>query len=856
MRSITSAPFIAAALAATALTATPVGAEGTSKRPDALPVAGASSPALEILRQINHNPALAHSKSARSDALLTTGSIVKSGGEDRVLYHFPAIDGGLRLGGETASLEWPVHIAREQLAGTVMLRLAYQNAVSIMPEASYLAVEVNGVMIGKRAIQSPDRSRVLSFPVPTNILVPGFNAVRLSARQRHRVDCSIRATHELWTDVDPTKTGLVFSSGNSALKSLDSIAAIARNKAGQVKIRMMAPQSRDAAQVARLMLLGQQTAIHADFSSPIVEVASEPGKGPGLDLFTGSLRELRAIAPDYAKSVHNQNTLQILSRDGDERVALIYITGEVTSDGDQDGFKRQLESFFPEKTRRGSVQGLSVAHRLSNNQVSEGKRIPFSQLGLESEEFNGRLYRRSFQINLPSDYFAADYNQAEMHLATGYSAGLDPNNKFIIRVNGVTATGFALSKPNGHVFHDKMLRLPLSSFRPGVNTIELEAQLASSNDQACDPAKQIRDRKRFVMSGKSWIRFPRLAHLARLPDLAGTVGAAFPYVIAGKAKPTTIAVPSPGYTELSAAANFATKIAVNAGVPLDFDLHYGTPEQSTKNAIVVATYGELPRSLSANIKGIDQGAFQTAWQSRNRTARNRQIAALQLESQDEYGVDTMSTASIDKIDVPAPAFSQDVQSSPLDAFNVNSKTSDPLDAWNTSQAEDEQRQTDAVTFTGHIKNLFSSVFGLGEKKQVETPIISNPNSDVLLTQSISPSHDQGVWTVLTAPSEQALKSGTALISKPDVSARITGETATINGIDRSVTASISAQSYIQVREFSLRNAHLIVAGWFSNNHLIYSLLLLAGLLGFGAISTRLLKSVGVDREEAEARADV
>ena len=104
---------------------------------------------------------------------------------------------------------------------------------------------------------------------------------------------------------------------------------------------------------------------------------------------------------------------------------------------------------------------------------------------------------------------------------------------------------------------------------------------------------------------------------------------------------------------------------------------------------------------------------------------------------------------------------------------------------------------------------------------------------------------------MTARSPEALQTSVSLLAKPSISGRVSGETATINGVDRTVTSSITAQNYVQVRGFSLRNLHLVVAGWFSNNHLFYSLLLLLTLLGVGFASTRVLKSSGVDADSEE-----
>ncbi|MEL7272887.1 MAG: cellulose biosynthesis cyclic di-GMP-binding regulatory protein BcsB [Pseudomonadota bacterium] len=806
-------------------------------------------PAVEMLRAIHRNPEISRSLRARNEALLTTGSIVRSRGKDRVLYHLPATVQGQRFAGETASKDWAVYIAQEQLRGDVTLRLAYQNAVSVMPEASHLAVEINGVMVGKRAIQSPGGADVVSFDVPSHILVPGYNAVRIVTRQRHRVDCSIDATHELWTDLDAARSGFVFEQGNSALNSLDSIAAIARNKAGQVKLRLLAGAERSTDQVGRTMLLAQHTAVYSDFDHPEVEVADSVGRGPGLDVFAGSLSDLHKLAPAYAKVVQQNKALQILSRDGDERVALILLTDAAAEGADMDAFKARLAQLFPQRPARGSAQGLAIIENQRSTKVSEGDRLPFASLGLQSQEFDGRLYRKSFSVNLPSDYLSADYDQAEINLAMGYAAGLGRDNKFIIRVNGVTVTGFALSKPSGHVYDNKMLRVPLSAFQPGANSVEFEAQLAKADDAGCAPQQQIANAKRFVLSGQSSIRFPRLAHLARLPDLSGTVSAAFPYVVGGKAQPTVIAVPNPGFGELSTAATFATGLAVKARKPLDFTLHYGEPTQETKNAIVISSYRHLPPKLSAGIKGIDQNAFRTAWMN---TEVGTQFAG-------GAGIDGMTTAGVSKEAKPyrvrTATPSQPVVH-PTAKPSAQRPQGDMLADWQPQEGVRKARQkdNDSLGFTAQVTGLVSSVLGVGEHEKVKTPLITNPDSDLLLSQSISPNHRDGVWTVVTGRSESALQGGMGLLAKPSVLSRIQGETVTINGVDKTVTSSITSQSYVQVRSFSLRNLHLIVAGWFSNNHFIYGMLMVLGLLLGGLVSSRLLRVVGVQNEKEEGRA--
>ncbi|MEM9676498.1 MAG: cellulose biosynthesis cyclic di-GMP-binding regulatory protein BcsB [Pseudomonadota bacterium] len=842
---------------ASAVTGYTTGQAGADSKNDA---------ALEVLRSIARTPSHARSMLVKSDALLVTGSVVKSGGTQRVLYHLPASEQGLRLHGESASLRWPVYIAEQQLAGDIALRLAYKNAVSVMPEASNIAVEINGVMIGKRTVQSPDRSRTLEFKVPSHILVPGYNAVRVLARQRHRVDCSIGATHELWTDIDPAKTGFVFGAGNSVLNTLQGLSALARNKGGQIRMRLIAPNLNDVTQVERSMALAQRAAVHANFENAHVEVAGSVGEGPGLDVFTGDLATLQNVAPAYAKAVRDRAGLQILSRDGDERVALILLQDATLAS--YTAYETTLDGLFQKRALRGSPAGLRAARLDQSRAIEKGEPIRFDRFGLSSEEFDGRLYRRSIGVDLPSDYFAADYNQAEINLATAYAAGLDRSAKFIVRVNGVTVTGFAMARPKGYVYKNKMLRVPLSAFRPGANTVEFEARLPNDTDRACDAAAQINAPKRFVISGKSTIRFPRLAHLARLPSLGGTVGSGFPYVINGKPQPTTVSVATPGYDGLSAVASFATQVAVKARTPLKFKLEYGQLRADAQNAIIVGSYSDLPTNMVSRLQGFDKGAFSTAWMQNIPGTSDRQFASYNLGRQPrDVGVDYTTTAGIAEAKVaPKEEFKAQNAASATpfadrpftDQTNLAQDGSigreDLFDNWTDGGDKPEPGREKGIGITDQVSQLVGSAFGLGKTNRTQSGVIVNTQSDLLLSQTMAPGSDRAVWTVLTARDEAALRSGVALLARPAIANRISGETASINAVDRTVTSTIVGQNYVQLRGFSLWNAHLIVAGWFSNNHFIFSLLLLFGILGGGVVSSLLLRRVGANGSSQSAKA--
>src|SRR5262249_50640632 len=113
------------------------------------------------------------------------------------LRHLPAASSGWRINGEIGTLEWPVYLLAAEAAGTRRFRIAYRSAASVLPEASYLTLIVNDVVIGRAPISPPAQVKPVDFEIAPGLLSRGFNSVRIFIEQQHRVDCSLDATYEL-----------------------------------------------------------------------------------------------------------------------------------------------------------------------------------------------------------------------------------------------------------------------------------------------------------------------------------------------------------------------------------------------------------------------------------------------------------------------------------------------------------------------------------------------------------------------------------------------------------------------------------------------------------------------------------
>lgn len=119
-----------------------------------------------------------------------------------------------RLEGEYDRKSWSIYLTPEQAAAAAKFNFAYQNAVVVAPEASQLTIFLNNRPIGQQQIGSSDNPSTVSFDVPRGLLQPGANLVSFEATQRHRTDCNIQSTYELWSDIDPARTYLSFTEEN------------------------------------------------------------------------------------------------------------------------------------------------------------------------------------------------------------------------------------------------------------------------------------------------------------------------------------------------------------------------------------------------------------------------------------------------------------------------------------------------------------------------------------------------------------------------------------------------------------------------------------------------------------------
>ncbi|WP_264047931.1 cellulose biosynthesis cyclic di-GMP-binding regulatory protein BcsB [Methylobacterium flocculans] len=742
---------------------------------------------------------------------------------------FPAVSSSLRLSGEESTLQWPVYLTESQAREHLRLRVGYLAAISVVPETSFLTAKVNGVAVGRSEIKAPGAIRIIEFDIPADLLKPGYNALAIGGVQRHRVDCSLDATYELWTQIDPAWTGLVSASGAATVNSLRDLPAVTPDARGIVPIRIVLRNRPGFATFERLIGLVQQLALAGNFSQVAVEFAGEAQGPAGLDIHvadvggdTGGLgRQPLTFEPSQG-----------------ERAARIVLSGDTPAEIEA---ASRIVGGIANREPMGSPQGLQALALARGVSVQGRETLPLSAFGLESGEFGGRLFRTRFDLTLPTDFVPADYDKITLNLAGGYAAGLELGAQIIVDVNGRNVASVPLANAGGEIFRDETITLPLSRWRPGRNEVELKALLPTPSDRVCEGGAA---RNRFLLLNRSTLAVPQLARAIRLPDLAATLGGGLPKVSPGQ-RPRLV-VPAPDRESMAAAATLAVQMALSAGKPIDFELTNDRALEGRTPTVVVGPARALDPAI-LRTTGLDPDQIRQIWQGR---------AATQLLSEPGRRFAVMDGASLDRLRndrppacaLPAagPRLAGAIERTRPDAER---RERDLVAEWNGATASQERLADQVATISARLgaaaRESWAATKAWAVDQVREPEIEIGSQASLIVSQGLPGRDPNGLLTVFTAPSAAALQASAICLTTPSIWNRIDGRVATLDANDGTLTNHGAKQArFVESAPASLGNLRLVVAGWFSTNPSVFTLILFVAAISLGLSTSAMLRGLG------------
>ncbi|NKK65484.1 cellulose biosynthesis cyclic di-GMP-binding regulatory protein BcsB [Rhizobium leguminosarum] len=700
----------------------------------------------------------------------------------------------LGLGGEYDRRSWSVYLTPEQAAAKASFTFAYQNAIVVAPEASALTVYLNNRPIGQQRVGSPDGPSTVTFEVPPSLLQPGANLVTFEADQRHRTDCSIQSTYELWSNIDPAGTFLSFTGRDAAqLSSADAIRAIGVDGAGKTEFDIVVPALEQPGTTKPLLRLAQGLSVLSSMPNQIFafSTASLPAGGPGkLSVLVGTAAELRPLFPGLppgaesaalAAFVTDQRSgLPILLISGPSWQAVSSAIDTIVSPTDRSSdIRRDVLT-----TERWSAPNAPLVFSDTN--------IALSQLGVKTTEFSGRRLRTSFNIAVPADFYANAYGEAKVLLDAAYTDNVMPGSHIDIYVNDNIASTVPITTTSGGILRHLPIRVTMRHFKPGLNSVAIEAILLTKDDAVCAPGSTAGATPRFALFDTSELQIPDFARVGQRPNLAAMAGTAYPY---GRAtEPTPLFIDRVDADTLSAAATLLGQMAITAGHPIAVETVASPNTIGDRDAIFIGSISQMPATA------LSQTNIATASQASWRPVADTQP-----------GVVDTGTA---------------------------------FEEWNSKVSGGVLRNR-ITAFREWVSRNFdisrSSLQFIPGAEQIFTPA----NADTLLVAQGSSPAGAGAWTVVAAPSAKDLREGlevlTTQLNWPQISGHITTYSSKTGKIE---TVPVTRFDFVPSTPWSIANYRLIAANWLSTNILSYASLLVVFVLLIGVTTSSMLRRLG------------
>jgi hypothetical protein len=707
-------------------------------------------------------------------------------------FLIPAADFG--LDGELDRKTWSIYLTQEQAGAPARLNLAYQNAIVVAPEVSKLSVMVNNRLIGQFPIRSPDGQSEVGFNIPAGLLQAGSNLISFEANQRHRTDCSVESTYELWADLDPARTYLSFAGADAAkLSSTDGIRAVGVSDKGATEFDFVVPALEQPGTTKPLMRLAQGLAVLSGMpnQSFAFQRSGLPLAGPGkLTVLVGTAAEIEPIIPTLPAAARTTPVASFIT-DPRSGAQVFLISGPSWQ-----AVGTAIENLVSPTDRSPDVRrDVLVTQRWQAPDASllfSDTEIPFSRLGVQTTQFSGRRFRTDFSVAVPSDFYANAYGEATVLLDAAYTQAVLPGSHIDIYVNGSVASTVPITNSGGGIFRHLPIRVTLRHFKPGLNSIAVEASLLTNDDKACAPGTTGSTDARFVLFDTSVFHMPDFARVGQRPNLAATAGTAYPYSRMSGVLP--LFMDRVDDDTLSATATFLGRLAMMAGGPIAVDPVASAAAIGDRDALFIGSISQVPPTALSQLNIAT--AAQASW---------RPVAEGQSSD-----VDTQATFDQWRSKVRSGSWSGQI-----------------------SVFEDWMRRNFDISF--------SSLRFAPSAEATFTP----PNAATLmLAQGASP-NGGGTWTLVTAPSSEDLKNDIAALSAQRNWPQIAGHITTYASATKKIASvPVTRFDFIPSQSASFANYRLIAANWLSTNILSYAVLLAASSVILGLATAALLSNLG------------
>ncbi len=560
------------------------------------------------------------------------------------------------------------------------LRLKYISSISLAAPRSQLRISLNDKVIAQipLAPSKPD-GNLIDIDVPQELLAPGFNTLKFSAAQHYTLQgCENPVSPELWTQINTVESKLIFDSTPQPLPTkLSELSTLIDRKSWSdydLNILTATKKPRDV-QLKWGGLIAQAAALRLDYVPLRIHHAMAgyrenvpPTGGQQLALFrhleqstltgrdnvlVGTKAELSPYLDKTISDNISDSYLAIFPLDEDPAHFLLIVSGRNDNEVTRAATTLAYMNFNLPGSSSAKITDLktpTLPPYTAKSVVHENRTYPFSELGIKNAVLKGmsggntNMAKLEFQV--PPDLFSARNGDVvlALHLASG--AGLRPDSVLNVMLNDRFEQAIPLSSPNGTVYRDYKVMIPIRSFKPGRNTIEFDPSMMPLVSKECE----ILQEKNLLTTlfGDSTLSMPSAAHHVRLPDLALFSKAAFPYTVQPDGSDLVVHVADQDSDTIASAWMLMAKIAQLMGVPQPQSEFSFTAPQSNKNLIVIGPYSKLDKRFrqAAPLDLGDSGKISYVVQTTSETNEPYTIQSAVAQTAQTQGLGNRHTAAL------------------------------------------------------------------------------------------------------------------------------------------------------------------------------------------------------------------
>jgi cellulose synthase operon protein B len=528
----------------------------------------------------------------------------------------------IELRGEAQTLAMTLVVPPMAPLTGAVLSLRYENAIDVLPERSHLLLALNGQPLAELPMTA-----FRAGPVTASITLPpdrfriGENRLEVVQEAQNRALCSPRGTFDLWTRLHLAQSSLTLKADGEPPVP------------GLAQLRTLLAASDRANEPLTILRAGSaMTADHLGWGAVLAQVYGRflGGRAPRVETaFVSTPAGLRGLGHKVALAGTRDELAPVLPSGLLERITGPFL-GILPSAGG--GFVLVVSGRMPEEVDAAALrladgerplpaEPSAVVERASPGvpppnprPVQREGRVTLADLGFRTATHTGYRYAGSVTVRLPADFQPVADRVVTVRVDGRFEGEYGAGTALSIRVNDRASGILDLDRRSTPKLDRAEVRLPMTAFRPGDNSIEFEAVLYPAKAGDC-----LRNSRKpsFTLAETTELEFPGFARVAVLPDLGIAARTGFPYARPGgpdRKGTFDLIVVGEGEAWKGAALTLMARMAQGADTLARPVPVIGWRDPGDRDALIAGPVGELP-DAALRAAGVPAGWLTAALES-------------------------------------------------------------------------------------------------------------------------------------------------------------------------------------------------------------------------------------------------